>query len=181
MSLLTIVMYHYVRDLSYSKYPSIKGLSIDKFNEQLLYIKKYYNVISADDLLGSIESAAELPPTSLLLTFDDGYIDHFTNVFPILQGHRLSGLFFPPAKCILESVVLDVNKIHFVLASVQDKRRVINDIYDYIKKYRSSYELKDSEYYWKLLTNDGHRFDSADVNFIRKMLQRELPESFRRV
>ena len=108
-------MYHYVRDMKHSRYPEIKGLDIDLFKEQIAYIKKHYNVISAYDLMDIIESDSGLPPKALLLTFDDAYIDHFTQVFPILDEQKLSGLFFPPAKSVLENQVLDVNKIHFIL------------------------------------------------------------------
>ena len=120
---LTIVMYHYVRELENSRYSKIKGLTVEQFKEQIAYIKKFYNPISACDLMDSMCADAELPPRAILLTFDDGYIDHFTNVFPILEKEQISGCFFPPAKCILEECVLDVNKIHFALACTPDKNR----------------------------------------------------------
>ena len=41
MSHVTIVMYHYVRDLKRSKYPAIKSLDLALFKEQIKYIKKY--------------------------------------------------------------------------------------------------------------------------------------------
>ena len=34
---LTIIMYHYIRDLKKSQYPRIKGLDIHLFKEQLEY------------------------------------------------------------------------------------------------------------------------------------------------
>ena len=39
---LTVVMYHFVRDMTHSKYPDIKGLHLDKFRRQLEYIQRYY-------------------------------------------------------------------------------------------------------------------------------------------
>ena len=79
--LLTIVMYHYVRNLEHSRFPEIKGLTTDQFKEQIAYIKKYYNVIGGNDLLEAMSSGDDIPPKALLLTFDDGYSDHFTQVF----------------------------------------------------------------------------------------------------
>ena len=35
MNNLTIVMYHYVRDLKNSRYPDIKGLDVSLFKEQI--------------------------------------------------------------------------------------------------------------------------------------------------
>ncbi len=176
--LLTIIMYHYVRDLKNSRYPDIKGLDINLFKEQIGYIKRYYNVISAYDLMDIIESNDALPPRALLLTFDDAYIDHFVNVYPILDRYNLSASFFPPAKCIIEHTVLDVNKIHFILASVSDKSSIIEDIYRFTNKNRSFYKLESNEYYWKKFGKPS-RFDPAEVIFIKRMLQCELPKSLR--
>ncbi len=177
---LTIVTYHYVRELKNSSYPELKGLPIDLFKEQIAYIKKCYNVIGAYDLMDAINSSGDLPTNALLLTFDDGYIDHFTQVYPVLDKQKLPGLFFPPAKCILEHQVLDVNKIHFILASVSNKSELLDYIFRFIDKNRSFYELKTNEYYRQNFAKKG-RFDSAEVILIKIILQRELPESLRKI
>jgi len=178
--LVSIIMYHYVRELRNSRYPEIKGLDIDLFKEQVAYIKKHYNVISAYDLMDIIIANSDLPPKALLLTFDDAYIDHFTQVFPVLDKQKLPGLFFPPAKAVLEHQVLDVNKIHFILASVPNKSELVDDIFRFIDENRSSYELETNEYYWQPIGKQD-RFDLPEVIFIKRILQRELPESLRKI
>ncbi len=178
MPALTIVMYHYVRELKHSRYPEIKGLTVDGFKEQIAYIKKHYTVISGTELMDAIVEGATLPPRPLLLTFDDGYIDHFTEVFPVLDREKLPGLFFPPAKCILEHKVLDVNKIHFVLASVPDKRSLVDYICKRIDENRNQYNLSTSAAYWENMGKPS-RFDHAEVMFCKTMLQRELPLEMR--
>jgi peptidoglycan/xylan/chitin deacetylase (PgdA/CDA1 family) len=177
-SVITIVMYHYVRNFRHSRYPEIKGLDKDDFEKQIQYIKKHYNVISAPELMDAIVEGAPLPSNPLLLTFDDGYIDHFTEVFPILDRENLPGCFFPPAKCILEHEVLDVNKIHFVLASSPDKRMLVEHIFKQIDENRSRYSLLSSAEYWEKLGKPS-RFDPAEVVFCKRILQRELPIVFR--
>lgn len=178
MNSLTIVMYHYVRDLQHSRYPEIKGLSKGDFEEQIRYIKKHYNVISGPELMDAISEGALLPPRPLILTFDDGYIDHFTEVFPVLDRENLPGCFFPPAKCILKQEVLDVNKIHFVLASTPKKRTLVEYIFKKIDENRSRYKLLTSAAYWDKLGTPT-RFDPAEVIFCKCMLQRELPIDLR--
>lgn len=179
---VSIIMYHYVRDLRHSRYPEIKGLDIDLFKEQIGFIKKHYNVISAYDLLDIVGSSADLPPNALLLTFDDAYIDHFTEVFPVLDREKLPGLFFPSVKCILEHHVAYVNKIHFVLASVPNKRAIVDEIFRFIDENRSSYELNTNEYYWQTFGKSSlSRYDPAEVIFIKRVLQRELPQSLRNI
>ena len=177
-SVLTIVMYHYVRDLRHARYPEIKGLSKEDFEEQTQYIKKHYNVISGPELMDAIVEGAPLPPRPLILTFDDGYIDHFTEAFPVLDRENLPGCFFPPAKCILEHKVLDVNKIHFVLASTPEKRTLVEYIFKQIDENRSRYNLLTSAVYWEKLGTPS-RFDPAEVIFCKRMLQRELPVELR--
>lgn len=179
MSKITIVMYHYVRDLKNSRYPEIKGLDVELFKEQIDYILKYYKVIRMEELIEAIKNNEELPDNSLLLTFDDGYIDHFEFVFPILDELGIQGSFFPPVKAIQEHEVLDVNKIHFILASVKEKSKIISDIYSFMDKYRDEYSLEKNEYYENKLSAEECRFDTKEVIFIKRMLQRELPEKLR--
>jgi len=178
---ITIVMYHYVRDLPYTIYPEIKGLLTNHFKEQLAYMKKYYTFVTIEDCLNNLHYGANLPSNACLLTFDDGYIDHFLTVFPILNENRIQGSFFPPAKAILNNEVLDVNKIHFILASsYKNLDRLKKDIYACLDKYRSNFKLKNNSYYYsKLAIKD--RFDNADVIFIKRLLQVELDENLRKL
>ena len=178
-SKVSIVMYHYVRELEHSRNPKIKGLSIIDFKKQLRYIMKYYHIISMEELITSIKSGHQLPQNALLLTFDDAYIDHFTFVFPILDELGIQGSFFPPAKAILEHKVLDVNKIHFILASTDNNLELVEEINSILNEFRLEYSLKNNEYYYKKLAI-ANRFDTKEVIFIKRILQRELPEELRK-
>lgn len=177
---VTIIMYHYVRDLKNSRYLEIKGLDARLFREQLKYILKYYTVIRMQELSEAIKNKKKLPDNSLLLTFDDGYKDHFEFVFPILDELGIQGSFFPPAKAILEDQVLDVNKIHFILASVKDKAGIISNIYAMLGRFRKEYTLASNAHYYRKLALSG-RFDTKEVIFIKRILQRELPEKLRKI
>jgi peptidoglycan/xylan/chitin deacetylase (PgdA/CDA1 family) len=179
---LSIVTYHYVRDFRCSRFPNLKGLEIDQFREQIAYIKQHYKVISGDELLAAAEAGSwdALPPSALLLTFDDGYLDHFTQVFPILRRANIPGCFFPPAQCVLDNCVLDANKIHFVLASVPDKQVIVDYIFRMLNEYGPDYETEGADYYWNKLAVAG-RFDPKEIVFIKLVLQRELPEELRHI
>ena len=180
-SKVTIVMYHFVRDLEWSRYPDIKGLELDEFRGQLAYIQRHCNVMRMKDLIAAAESPDdELPPRSVLLTFDDGYLDHFTNVFPLLDETGVQGSFFPPGKAVLENKVLDVNKIHFILASVEDKSRIVNSIFRMLDEVRKEYKLEPNEVLFNRLAV-ANRFDPGEVIFIKRALQKELPEAVRKI
>ncbi|MFZ0390721.1 MAG: polysaccharide deacetylase family protein [Calditrichia bacterium] len=177
---VTIIAYHYIRQIKKSRYPDIKGLAVEKFKGQLDYFKKNFNLITPNDFLNALSNVDyQLPPAAMLLTFDDGYIDHFENAYPELSRREISGFFFPAAKAIVEEKVLDVNKIHFILASIQDKSFIIKKIFEMISEYKETYHLEDPEYYWQKHAKRW-RFDSKEVIFIKRILQKELPECVRK-
>jgi peptidoglycan/xylan/chitin deacetylase (PgdA/CDA1 family) len=175
---LTIIMYHYVRDLQRSRFPAIKGLSTERFRRQLDHIQAHYTPVRMGDVWGALSSGAELPPNAILLTFDDGYSDHFTNVFPLLDARGIQGCFFPPAQAVLEQRVLDVNKIHFLLAAMPDAEGLLESVFSMLPEFAGSYPLKTCEYYVSCIA-EQHRYDVHQVTVLKRLLQRELPEPVR--
>lgn len=51
MSKLTIVMYHYVRDLKNSRYPGIKGLDYSLFKQQIEFFEQKFSVVTMEKVL----------------------------------------------------------------------------------------------------------------------------------
>lgn len=177
---LTIVMYHYVRDAHHTRFPGIKARSLASFRGQLDYIRRHYQVISPADLARAIgRTGVRLPTNAALLTFDDGYSDHYQTVFPMLMDLGMSGVFAPVGKAVLEGKVLDVNKIHFVLAAMQDRiSHVIDELFGLLDLNRGTWQLDANQAYWDRLARPN-RFDSAEIIFLKRMLQRDLPEDLR--
>lgn len=176
---LTIVMYHYVRNIANSQHPGLKGLEYNMFQEQIAFFMSNYNIIRMDELLAYYNEGYELPERALLLTFDDGYSDHFTNVYPFLKKHGLQGSFFVSGKTLVENVLLDVNKIHFILAS-SNSTSIYNELLILLDAYRSeesNYPPNEELLNRYLLPN---RFDSDEVGFIKRILQTVLPINIRK-
>jgi peptidoglycan/xylan/chitin deacetylase (PgdA/CDA1 family) len=171
-------MYHYVRDLKRSRFPAIKGLSVEGFHRQLDFIQTRYTPISVEQVLGALYEQQELPPNPILLTFDDGYADHFVNVFPLLDERGIQGCFFPPAQAVLDHRVLDVNKIQFVLAVIPDAGALLDEVFDVLEEFRPAHVLQSKEAYLGAATG-RHRYDTREVTILKRLLQRELPEPVR--
>ncbi len=177
---LTIVAYHYVRDLERSRFPEIKGLAVDEFRGQLDYLGRHYAFVRLEDVLSALsDPKAALPANAVLLTFDDGYVDHYATVFPILHERGIQGAFFPPAQSVLEDKVLDVNKIHFILAAVRDKAVLVETIGAAVEENRGEFGI-DSMAAFRERYAKPSRFDGAEVAFVKRMLQAGLPEVLRR-
>lgn len=168
---VSIIMYHYVRDLKNSAFPRIKGLDISLFENQIKYILGNYNVITLEQVVDSIYDRADLPEKAALLTFDDGYTDHYEYVLPVLRREKIQGSFFIALKPLYENKLLDVNKIHFILAAVPDVKVLVKDIEE---------RLPDFSYYFEKINKEtDFRFDSKEVVFVKKLLQKELPKEIR--
>ncbi len=175
---LTVAMYHYVRPLKETRYPEIKGLDLVDFENHIKYLQKKYHLITIEQLDAYYSNNEKIPDQSCLLTFDDGYRDHFDYVFPILHKHKIQGSFYAPIQTIKGNLVLDVNKIHFLLAATTDKNILVKEILDFVNQHKDEHQLLSAEEYFQKVAV-ANRFDPKEVIFIKRMLQIELPELLR--
>ena len=174
---LTIVMYHYVRPITGSAHPGIKGLELEAFRGQVEYVLRHHTVVSMDDAVAAARGECVAPECPAVLTFDDGYADHARHVFPVLREHGVSGAFFPPSEAVLERRPLDVNKVQFVLASGVDPAILVATIEDAVVTADRA-DVGPLEAYRREL-HVANRFDPAPVIYVKRMLQHALPEDLR--
>ena len=175
---LYISMYHYTRDLLHSRYPAIRGLDVHTFRQQLEFFKNNFTVVRMEQVLDAIKGNYYLPDNSILLTFDDGYIDNYTFALPLLEEFGFQGSFFIPGKTIDSHQLLDVNKIHFILASA-DIKTLLADVTERMDYYRGAeFSIPSTEELWKKYAISS-RFDSKETIFVKRILQTALPERLR--
>ena len=67
------------------------------FEQQLQILYKTGRVKSLSHFQSSLETNYDIRPF-ILLTFDDGYIDNFTHVKPLLEKYELPATFFISSK-----------------------------------------------------------------------------------
>ena len=178
MDSITIVMYHYVRPIVGSDFPGIKGLELSEFCAQIQRIKTKFNVIDPNTFVEYLFSNEELPKNSIMLTFDDGYLDHYKYVFPVLSDLNISSYFFPPVNAVKNRQILDVNKIHLILASLDNPCELANKIDEYLV---SDYGFNSGQVNTlrkQFLKKYG--LDSAEVIYAKRLLQHALPLDVRK-
>ena len=171
-----IVMYHYVRNVKKSKYPNLKGLEFTEFKKQISFFKKNFNFLSNSQFIEILNSKKIPKKKSILLTFDDGYRDHFEYVFPFLKKQDVSAIFYPPIMCIRNKAVLDVNKIHFILAKEENRDKILNLIFLYVKKILNKNPQQIGIEKINLLS----RYDDKKTILIKRLLQNHLPLPYRK-
>jgi peptidoglycan/xylan/chitin deacetylase (PgdA/CDA1 family) len=65
----------------------------DEFERQIAHLAAHHHIVKGEELQAFLQGEL-LPPYSVLITFDDGYRDNYTEAFPILQRYRASAVFF---------------------------------------------------------------------------------------
>jgi len=92
-----ILMYHYISEVppDADRYRIDLTVPPDRFEEQLHYLQAQgYQTIKLVDIYNTLSTGAPLPENPIVLTFDDGYKDAYTNILPLLQAYGFSAEFF---------------------------------------------------------------------------------------
>lgn len=86
---LTVLLYHRVSDSARDNLT----VGIAQFERQMALLRKHCTVLPLEQAL-RLESIPASPRPLVCVTFDDGYLDNYTNAVPILLKHRIPGAFF---------------------------------------------------------------------------------------
>ena len=88
-----VIMYHAVMDDAsrLGKYV----ISPEELESDFKWLSENgYTAILSEDLINYTENGAALPEKPILLTFDDGYADNYTTVYPMLKEFGMKATFF---------------------------------------------------------------------------------------
>lgn len=92
-----ILMYHYISELPADADSIRRGLTIEPamFEAQLQYLQEHgYTTVTLADVYATLTTGKPLPEKPIVLTFDDGYLDAYTDALPLLQQYGFVGEFF---------------------------------------------------------------------------------------
>ena len=92
-----ILMYHHLSEppAGSDRYRRDLSVSPALFEQHLAYLHdEGYQSITLYDLVNALARGAALPPKPVILTFDDGYRDNYTNAFPLLKQYGFTATFF---------------------------------------------------------------------------------------
>ena len=68
---------------------------VDDFRRQLELLEQWgFSSITFEDYRLFLRGDLDLPPKTVILTFDDGYLDTYTNAFPLVQEFRMKAVVF---------------------------------------------------------------------------------------
>ena len=128
-----VIMFHGV---SKEKNPNLPidiqpHLDINQFNFILSWIKNSFQILDPDTFMTSQKNG-------VLLTFDDGFLNNFSNVLPVLETYDAPALFF----ITTENIEFPEKWLHFVTDKLKNyginktdlSRDIRKDLFDGISK-----------------------------------------------
>ena len=159
---MKVFMFHYVKP--YSKY---YYYDTELFEKTIEYLNSNYEIISLkkyDELKVHNKSVSD---KYVMLTFDDGTIDHYDYVYKILKRHNCSGLFFIPSSAF-NGNMLDIQIIHQLL-----EKESINILVDDLKEQLIEKNVDISKF------EIDKTLDDNKAAFFKQLLQYKLPREIR--
>lgn len=107
------VMYHYVRPFDLDQ-PHLFYLNLEDFEQQLEYFEQSIGIITRSQWYSALNDQTELP-SGVVLTFDDGLMDHYRYVYPLLKARNLWGIFYISSTTLQAQQLLNVHRVHYLL------------------------------------------------------------------
>lgn len=86
---ITVLLYHRISDGMRDNLTT----GIEQFDRQMSLLRSHCHVLSIEEVLATQRVRPSDRPL-VCVTFDDGYLDNYTNAAPILQRHGLPAAFF---------------------------------------------------------------------------------------
>jgi len=111
-------------------------VNIEIFKKQVEYLKKFYNIITLEQLVGYYYIGKKLPNNSVVITFDDGYKTNYNLAFPILKELNIPVTIFLATDFIENKNFLWVDRLEYAINCTQ-----LNNFKVEINKYRVDYKI----------------------------------------
>ncbi len=87
-----VLLYHRISE--YSTDPQLLCVTPQNFNTHLAFLKNNYNLLRIDEWVSHLLNKRKFPERSVVLTFDDGYVDNYLFALPLLEQYKVQALFY---------------------------------------------------------------------------------------
>lgn len=148
---LRILCYHRVIDIDPDTFEFDEDLvdaTVVDFDKQMRFVSRHFNVITFKDFIKYREKG-KLPKNPLIITFDDGYKDNYTNAYPILKKYKLPATVFLATDYIGNNNLFWWDRVAYLIKHTSKKKISIDidgqiysfDISDKKKKKKAIVEI----------------------------------------
>jgi len=150
---LRIVYYHMISNVKPDYYFNNKGISLKLFKSQISFYKSHYEIISLEKALSLAKKNICLK-NKLVITFDDGFVENYSIVAPILLSEKITATFFFTTNCIDNKDLMWRNKLvviqKHILESHISKINKFSDLFNVINLNFNDSLLEWSKNHWPM-------------------------------
>jgi len=162
------VMYHYIRDRFTGS--GIFGLTVKQFEDQVLWLKTHYEILHPATFLKWLDGHEALPARACILTFDDGLVEHYRYVFPILRRYGLAAFFFLTTAPLETGRIAIIHKVH-LLRQAMGEGQFAEEFFRRLADFGWVPENED----WKNPLHAAYRWDTPGVGEVKLFISRIVP------
>jgi len=173
-----ILAYHGIcpDNLSEKEWIPSHFVRVSEFKKQMAYVSEYLKPISLRTALKFLQEKQEIPPKTVVITFDDGYANNFHLAFPILKKYKIPATIFLSTRYIEKQELFPFDKIRLLkywgVKSVNMSdylNNPISQLHYQLAQIWPNYENLLTEQQWKV-------FRPLIIDEIRKMRSSNLIE-----
>lgn len=164
------------------------SVSVSAFDEQMAFVAQHYNCLSLPEAVEHLVRGT-MPERSLIVTFDDGYLDNLTLALPILRKHAVPATIYiatgfidqpsPPWWYELEQLIAATDglhvhwrdqDLHFSTIDATAKRHA----YDILNPMLKGMEPAEQARFMGLLRQGADKCNEHDVELMNRQQLSEL-------
>ena len=142
-----IIMYHRI---DISPINSQYYVPTDKFEAEMKLLRDWeYTPITTEMLIKAILEGADLPARPIIISFDDGNLDNYTNAFPIMQKYGFTGVLYIVGNYIGAENYMNADQIKEMAASGWEvgSHSMSHADLKFLEPQRQRYEVVESKKY----------------------------------
>lgn len=156
-----VLMYHRITTPEAAGYSLQPGMYVrpKTFERHAAFLSKNYNVVPLQELVEKVTGGERIASRTVALTFDDGWLDNYTNAFPLLKKHKLPATIFLATALIGTNETLWTDKVARALCALRERGEVV----------RFSEEIRDHENMPSLVVSPVNRLvDRASGGLLQR-------------
>lgn len=138
---IIILNYHKVEDKNISL-----SVNVADFDAQMAYLQENnFHTISPEEFCAAMNGTGTLPENPVMITFDDGYFDNYTNAYPILKKYGFKAVIF-----VITSFMDQGNMYYFTWDQAKEMEQNGISIESHTVSHQSMTELTDEQLRFEL-------------------------------
>lgn len=129
---IVVINYHRIKQHRKSHYTlfddEVFGPDQEEFDRQIKWLANNTTIVTESDLIAMVQDRRVPIGKTVLITFDDGYIDNYTLALPVLRKYKVPAIFFIPTQAIEERRLGWWDCISFFLKTTRRSEIVVDGV-----------------------------------------------------